>query len=709
MAVVKSAKDVKTTPKASTPAKTVTPVASTVIAKATQATTAVKAGSSAKATTPVKTSTPVKTTTPIKVPTPVASTAIAKATQATTAVKAGSSAPKTSTTAKATTPVAVPVPKVATTVQTFRENAISNYQQAAKNTLINAKDDANRAQIAASVAKAQSANVNPETVKKIEQNVVTTQKNLQQATQQAKNVGLNPADISPYTFTPEGKPSAKPAQKPVAKPAPTMADFKQMEYAENQDNTIEMIDSEGNREPVDINDLLTTGTPEDWQLSGVSDEMGNPLYQDSYGRMITQADYYQLLRQAQNGIDMTGIAPPIGFGVDTTAGETGTTQPAGGLITPPKGGAGGAGTAGNAGQIIPNPSDSSNVSNMGDGTTSMTTEGGSSAPVATAYTPFQNPYFDKLSSMQFSYNEQEDPEYQNSVAAVENAVTQSMVARGGMYSSVYQSALSSKLIDLGIQFRKQRYQEYVDERNFVLTMAKTTFDMQMSMANYDLDIQKMNFDQNMTIAKFKLDQENSAFSRAMQMKEYNLKVSQLATEQNKVSAQSQLYTDQVNLSKDRQLYMNYMAIYDKYNAGASSVNVPPQLKAFLAANGIAVPTGKSIASTKAYIDNAMKLSFDSRTDSLSQRALALGDIESYSQSITQMSGMSAPTIAGYDRESSTSAQADAYLTRNANLYSNAEAPQALIDQYNKNPDAFKSTYGAYYTSQLLQDAQKLLD
>lgn len=677
MAVVKSAKDVKTT-------TVKVPGVGTVN---------------------TKTGSVVKTSTPAPKPAAsslgIAKTAVTNTPVKTTATPAKPSAPAVSTVSKSTSS---PKPVVSQTVSPTVSTA--GAVKSATNNLINAKDDLNRAQIASSVAKAPSANVNPETVKKIEQNVATSKENLAVAKQQAVNVGINPDNVSPYKFTP-----------PTATGTPTgkattggMAEFKQMEYAENQpDNIIEMIDSSGQKEAVNIDDLLTTGTPEDWQEAGVVDEMGNPLYQDSYGRMITQADYYQLLGRSQNAIDMTGISPQLGFNQQPTGGGV-TERPTGGMIVPSAGGKGGAsGSATNSGQLVPNPSDSSNLSNMGDNTTSMMTDGGSESPIRNSMELFANPYFDKLASMQFSYNEQDDPEYQNSVAAVENAVTQAMVGRGGMYSSVYQAALSSKIIDLGIQFRKQRYAEYAEERNFVLTMAKTTFDMQMSMANYDLDIRKMNFDQNMTIAKFKLDQENSAFSRAMQMKEYNLKVSQISAEQNKVSAQSQLYVDQVNLSKDRQLFANYMATYDKYNAGAmGSANVPPQLKAFLAANGIAVPAGKSVASTKAYIDNAMKNTFDTRTDYLGQRALALGDIESYSQSLTQMSGMQTQGISGYDRDSSTASQTDAYYTRSANIYANTEDAQGVIDQYNKNPDAFKATYGAYYASQLLSDARKVL-
>lgn len=179
-----------------------------------------------------------------------------------------------------------------------------------------------------------------------------------------------------------------------------------------------------------------------------------------------------------------------------------------------------------------------------------------------------NPYWEQLASMKFEYDPMKDPEYINGSAILENQISQMMVGRGGLYSSVQQAALSTKLIEFQVALRKQAFEQYTADRNFMMNMAKTVWERQaqifsqtMQMKNYDLNVAQMQFDQKMSLAKFNADREDAMFSRQMQQASLNLQrenqrlaqAKMMADAQNEAMA-SQLNSDIANVSIQQSTY-----------------------------------------------------------------------------------------------------------------------------------------------------------
>lgn len=192
-----------------------------------------------------------------------------------------------------------------------------------------------------------------------------------------------------------------------------------------------------------------------------------------------------------------------------------------------------------------------------------------STGVAIAQTGFMtgNPYFDQLMSMKFDYDPAKDPEYINGAKVLENQVAQMMVGRGGLYSSVNQAALSSKLIEFQIALRKERYNQFVQDRSFMLQMANTVWDRQDAA-----------FNQYMTVAKYNADREDAMFSRQMQQEQLNLQRASAALAQARYKAEIEAYNgaNQLNNLVSQVKYEQgmYSKMYDEWRkTGVASTNV----------------------------------------------------------------------------------------------------------------------------------------
>lgn len=72
----------------------------------------------------------------------------------------------------------------------------------------------------------------------------------------------------------------------------------------------------------------------------------------------------------------------------------------------------------------------------------------------------------------FNYDSSQDPAYKQAAANLENQIVQSMVGRGGLYSSVTQQEVQNGLQNLEVQFREQRHSEWMAERDQVLQEAQ---------------------------------------------------------------------------------------------------------------------------------------------------------------------------------------------------------------------------------------------
>jgi len=128
-----------------------------------------------------------------------------------------------------------------------------------------------------------------------------------------------------------------------------------------------------------------------------------------------------------------------------------------------------------------------------------------------------NVYLTKLSEMEFNYNPYEDQDYMKQAAGLENQVAQIMIGRGGLYSSVASNALQSGLMSLQVDMRAQKYNEFRDERNFTMDLAR----MEMQQRN---DY----FNQLMTIKQDQDRQRSDAFNRFVTITEMEMKQQQQA-------------------------------------------------------------------------------------------------------------------------------------------------------------------------------------
>lgn len=72
---------------------------------------------------------------------------------------------------------------------------------------------------------------------------------------------------------------------------------------------------------------------------------------------------------------------------------------------------------------------------------------------------------DELLNGTFTWNPETDEEYKQAARVIENQVAQAMVGRGGLYSSVTKQDTQSQLQSLVVSMRKQRYDEWLAERD----------------------------------------------------------------------------------------------------------------------------------------------------------------------------------------------------------------------------------------------------
>ena len=186
--------------------------------------------------------------------------------------------------------------------------------------------------------------------------------------------------------------------------------------------------------------------------------------------------------------------------------------------TATSGSAGSTGSTGSAATSVANATSIGTTS----GTTGTTTD---TTGTTTSTVSTENAYADQLGTMTFSYDPQEDQEYLQAASTLENQIAQMMVGRGGLYSSVYQSMLSSKLIDLQMSMREEKYNEFKSERDFILSMAK-----------YTSDVQAQAFNQDMTTKQYNLSLQREAFNEKMELASYNLQAQAQAFSQSQARA-----------------------------------------------------------------------------------------------------------------------------------------------------------------------------
>lgn len=148
-----------------------------------------------------------------------------------------------------------------------------------------------------------------------------------------------------------------------------------------------------------------------------------------------------------------------------------------------------------------------------------------------------NKYIEELNGMTFDYNPQQDPEYLRNAAGLENQIAQTMVGRGGLYSSVASSALNASLINLQMNMTSQKRQEFIENRNFTLQLAQNEQNIKMDSFNQMMAIREAEakdrtaaLDEYLALAKYEADIEQRKFENAMKQEQWNAEQEQIRFE-----------------------------------------------------------------------------------------------------------------------------------------------------------------------------------
>lgn len=230
-------------------------------------------------------------------------------------------------------------------------------------------------------------------------------------------------------------------------------------------------------------------------------------------------------------------------------------------------------------------------------------------------------YIDLVNNAVFEYDPTQDPEYLRQASAYENTIVQMMIGRGGLYSSVTQSGIQSSLINLQMELRAQRYENFVADRNFNMSMAKfysgeqdkffrqqmdlldyqlakekfafdvakEEFDQQLAIAGYNLDVkrleldyQKEQFDQQMAVANYNASRQAEANSLAMRRQELQFRIDQ---ENNRI------LMEQLDMQMEQQRSSIYSAAEivaserERYNSVISELNrsgtITPEIASYI--------------------------------------------------------------------------------------------------------------------------------
>lgn len=249
----------------------------------------------------------------------------------------------------------------------------------------------------------------------------------------------------------------------------------------------------------------------------------------------------------------------------------------------------------------------------GTGTTGVGT-----TPTTSATQPWKD-YFDKAVNTTFSYDPAADKEYQLASSQVENQVAQMMVGRGGLYSSVANSALANKLMELQVSYQKQAYDKYVAERDYNMKIASfladrsdTEFDQNLSLSKFKADLEQQQFQNSITTANLRIAQANAA---------YNKQVAQAKV--NQANAENQLAMKSAEFQASQQEYD--AMVYKWRKEGGADYEIAQYFN---------VPLGADVSSQFGNRIEQALYNLESQAQSLANEAKAIGDAETYLQALT---------------------------------------------------------------------------
>lgn len=266
------------------------------------------------------------------------------------------------------------------------------------------------------------------------------------------------------------------------------------------------------------------------------------------------------------------------------------------------------------------------TTSTGGGGTGVVSGGTATAPTAQATQPWKE-YMDKAINTTFSYDPSTDNEYKLASAQVEQQVTDMMVGRGGLYSSVAQSALTNKLMELQVAYQKQAYDKFLTERDYNMKIASfmadrsdTEFEQNLSLEKFKADMEQQKFQNSITSANLRIAQANAA---------YNRQVAQ--AKQQQASAQTALNmqtTEYMASSKEFEYMQNKWR-----EEGAADYEI---------ASYFNVPIGADVSSQFGNRITQALYNLDSKAATLAQQAKSIGDADTYLQALT---GFQTETVA----------------------------------------------------------------
>lgn len=201
------------------------------------------------------------------------------------------------------------------------------------------------------------------------------------------------------------------------------------------------------------------------------------------------------------------------------------------------------------------------------------TGGGTTTPGLFQPTPYQpqpNQFLEELTQMQFEYDPFQDEEYLRRAKDFELQVTDMMVGRGGLYSSVGAEALKASLIQLQADMTEQKYQQFLQDRNFTFQMAsfvadenQRAFSNYMQQQEFAFAQDKEAWDRQTWSAEFEFAKEKEEFDRYTWQEEMNYKKAQAQFDQ-------QMQIARYNLSVQSQRAQEQRARYEMEKAAEAA-------------------------------------------------------------------------------------------------------------------------------------------
>jgi len=438
----------------------------------------------------------------------------------------------------------------------------------------------------------------------------------------------------------------------------------------------------------------------------------NPAQLAAINAGVTDPNKLQGLTNDQLG----AIEPPANAGAEWLADYLANQEP---IEIPSLGSGGGGGGGGSASVGIQVPT----VPGAGQGETSTTTttatEGASGTPAGDVTVPSmtdQNQSLAQLNALTFEYDPSTDKDLAMQMANVENAIIQSMIGRGGMYSSVAQSAVSAKMMDLSVEYEKIAYDKYVDNRNWLMNMAQfeqdrlnTAWTQNFQTAQFNAQLEQNRFENEMATAQFQFQIEKEEFNRKMQIAAANRAAASLALQKQQAALKAQQQQQQAAIANA--LYTNKIE-QNKFSEYASqwqkSGSASKEVAAYFSAYGIYAGASYNDSISQAILtkkENAIKsdaYKISSMASDLGQAEIAVSYLDTYVQpSYATVQGTS-ELNSSLEMKANYLSTLD-YLTNMADDKGVSAAIKAARNERNK----IVAASGEYYYTELLGNLYKM--